>query len=76
MFRPDLPGGPPDMFIAGDDAGAKDNVTAIVKDFGWGAVHDLGGIEASRYLEAMCMVWVLSALRDGAWNQAFKLLRK
>jgi hypothetical protein len=76
MFRPELPGGPPDMFIAGNDAAAKERVTAILKDFGWGAVHDLGGIEASRYLEAMCMVWVLSALRGGTWNQAFKLLKK
>jgi hypothetical protein len=36
----------------------------------------LGGIESTRYLEAMCMVRVLSAVRGGNWNQAFKLLRK
>jgi predicted dinucleotide-binding enzyme len=76
MFRPEFPGGPPDMFIAGNDEDSKKKVTGILKDFGWGAVHDLGGIEASRYLEAMCMVWVLSAIRGGTWNQAFKLLRK
>jgi 8-hydroxy-5-deazaflavin:NADPH oxidoreductase len=76
MFRPELPGGPPDMFIAGNDPDAKRKVTGILKDFGWGAVYDLGGIEASRYLEAMCMVWVLSAIPDGKWTQAFKLLRK
>jgi len=76
MFRPELPGGPPDMFIAGNDAAAKQTVTALLKDFGWGEVHDLGGIESSRYLEPMCIVWVLSALRGQHWNQAFKLLRK
>lgn len=76
MFRPELPGGPPDMFIAGNDPEAKRKVTGILKDFGWGAVYDLGGIEASRYLEAMCMVWVLSAIPDSKWTQAFKLLRK
>jgi predicted dinucleotide-binding enzyme len=76
MFRPELPGGPPDMFIAGNDEAAKQKVTALIKDFGWGAVHDLGGIESSRYLEAMCLVWVLSAARGGHWDQAFKLLRK
>ena len=27
-------------------------------------------------LEAMCLVWVLSAIRGSHWNQAFKLLRK
>ena len=63
MFRPELPGGPPDMFIAGNDEEAKKTVGGILKDFGWGAVYDLGGIESSRYLEAMCMAWVLSAAR-------------
>jgi predicted dinucleotide-binding enzyme len=76
MFRPEIPGGPPDMFIAGNDERAKKQVTGILKDFGWGAVYDLGGIAASRYLEAMCIVWVLSAAKSGNWNQAFKLLTK
>jgi hypothetical protein len=75
MFRPDFPGGPPDMFICGNHDDAKTRVTALLKDFGWGVV-DVGSIECSRYLEAMCMVWVLSAMRAGNWNQAFKLLRK
>jgi predicted dinucleotide-binding enzyme len=75
MFRPDFPGGPPDMFICGDDDGAKAQVRAILKDFGWSVV-DAGGIESSRYLEAMCMAWVISAARSGNWNQAFKMLRK
>jgi hypothetical protein len=74
MFRPELPGGPPDMFIAGDDADAKRTVGAILDDFGWGVV-DIGGIEGSRYLEAMCMAWVLAGVHGGNWNQAFKLLR-
>jgi len=76
FFRPEFPGGPPDMFVAGNDDEAKKKVAGVIKDFGWGVVHDLGGIEASRYLEAMCMVWVISCIRGGTWNQAFKLLRK
>jgi predicted dinucleotide-binding enzyme len=75
MFRPDFSGGPPDMFIAGNNDDAKKTVSGILKEFGWEVV-DVGGIEASRYLEAMCMVWVLSAMRSNNWNQAFKLLRK
>jgi 8-hydroxy-5-deazaflavin:NADPH oxidoreductase len=75
MFRPEFPGGPPDMFICGNNEEAKKKVAAILTDFGWGTV-DVGGIESSRYLEAMCMVWVLSAIRTNNWNQAFKLLRK
>jgi predicted dinucleotide-binding enzyme len=77
MFRPDFPGGPPDMFICGDDAEAKKTVTGILEDFGWGIV-DVGGIESSRYLEAMCLVWVLTAFATTPpdWNRAFKMLRK
>lgn len=75
MFKPSFPGGPPDMFYCGNDAGAKKKVESILVDFGWTPV-DLGGIEASRYLEAMCVVWVLFGIRTNTWNHAFKLLRK
>lgn len=75
MFRPEFPGGPPDMFIAGNDEQAKKKVADILADFGWGVV-DVGGIQSSRYLEAMCLVWVISGMRGGNFNQAFKLLKK
>ena len=74
MFRPDLPGGPPDMFICGNDDDAKRQVAALLEEFGWGVI-DVGGIESSRYLEAMCMVWVIAGARSGNWRQAFKMLR-
>jgi len=74
MFRPQLPGGAPDMFICGDDAAAKKRAAEICKNFGWGVV-DVGGIGAAHYLEAMCLVWVLASVNAGNWNQAFKLLR-
>jgi predicted dinucleotide-binding enzyme len=63
------------MFICGDSDEAKARVTAVLKDFGWGVV-DTGGIESSRYLEAMCMVWVLAGMKRGSWAHAFKLLSK
>jgi predicted dinucleotide-binding enzyme len=75
MFKPEFAGGPPDMFIAGNSDDAKQTVARILTDFGWGVV-DVGGIEGSRYLEGMCMVWVLSAMRASNWNQAFKMLRR
>ena len=73
-FVPNLPDGPPDMFIAGNMTSQKRGSPAS-SDFGWGVV-DVGGIESSRYFEAMCMVWVLSGMRISNWNLAFKLLRK
>ncbi len=75
MFKPDFPGGPPDMFIAGNDGPAKDTVTAILKAFGWATI-DTGGIEAARLLEPLCILWVNYGIRTNTWNHSFKLLRK
>lgn len=74
MVDPQLPGGPPTMFIAGDDAEAKQTVTGLLEETGWD-VADLGGIEASRWLEAMCMAWLAYGARTGSWSHAFRLLR-
>jgi predicted dinucleotide-binding enzyme len=73
MVDPDLPGGPPTMFIAGDDEAAKRTVAGLLAGTGW-EVADLGGIEASRYLEPMCLAWVAYGARTGTWTHAFKLL--
>lgn len=75
FFRPKFPGGPPDMLIAGNDAGAKRTVTGILTEFGWGVV-DIGGIDGARALEPICLAWVRSAMALGSWDLAFKLLRK
>jgi len=48
----------PTMLIAGDDEGAKRTVGDVLADFGWSDVVDIGGIEGSRELEAICIVWV------------------
>jgi predicted dinucleotide-binding enzyme len=74
MVDPDLPGGPPTMCIAGDDPDAKQQITELLENTGW-EVADLGGIAASRWLEAMCMAWVAYGATHGTWNHAFKLLR-
>jgi predicted dinucleotide-binding enzyme len=75
MVKPTFPGGPPDMFICGNDPGAKEKATRILREFGW-SVIDLGGIESSRYLEPLAMVWILHYFQIRSGNHAFKLLRK
>jgi 8-hydroxy-5-deazaflavin:NADPH oxidoreductase len=75
FFKPQLPGGPPDMFIGGNDADAKKLVSQVCDAFGWGVI-DLGGIDASRYLEPMCMAWVIHGVLSGSWVHAFKMLHK
>jgi hypothetical protein len=75
MVNPDLPGGPPDMFICGNDAEAMKMVGDICVRFGWNTI-DIGGLEGARLLEPMCILWVLHGIRLGSWDHAFKLLKK
>jgi hypothetical protein len=41
-----------------------------------GHMVKLGGIEGSRLLEPLCILWVGYGASTGTWNHAFKLLRK
>ncbi len=75
MVHPDFPGGPPDMFICGNDKEAKKTVTQLLSDFGW-PTTDIGGIEGARELEPLCILWLKYGMLAGGWNHAFKLLRK
>jgi 8-hydroxy-5-deazaflavin:NADPH oxidoreductase len=75
MFKPDFPGGPPDMFICGNDDDAKKLVSQVCQAFGWGVI-DIGGIEGSRYLEPTCMTWVMHGIKSGKWDHAFKMLHR
>lgn len=76
MVNPQFPGGSPDMFICGNDAGAKNAVIEILKAFGWSSIMEIGGIEGARILEPLCILWVLYGIRTGSWDHAFKVLRK
>ena len=63
-------------FVSGQGKHVSSGSFAQVCDaFGWGMI-DLGGIEASRHLEPMCMVWVLHGVLSGSWVHAFKMLHK
>jgi len=75
MYKPEFPNGPPTMFIAGNEGDAKVAVTRILTSFGWETI-DVGGIEGARLLEPMCILWVLTGVRSGNWNHAFKMLHK
>jgi 8-hydroxy-5-deazaflavin:NADPH oxidoreductase len=73
MIDPGLPDGPHPMFIAGDDEAAKATVAELLADFGWSA-FDVGGIERSRELESLVILWVAIGSRRGAWDHAFTLV--
>ena len=74
MVNPELPGGPPTMFVCGNDEGAKQVAAGVLRQFGWD-VEDLGRAEAARAIEPLCMLWCIPGLREGRWTHALKLLR-
>lgn len=66
--------GEPTMLIAGNDDDAKGTVRDVLSEFGWSDTIDIGGIEGSRELEAICIAWVKIGGVRGAWDHGFKLL--
>ena len=74
MVDPDFHGTRPTMFICGDDAEAKKAVAKVLDDFGWEA-EDMGGVEAARAIEPLCMLWCIPGFLRNQWTHAFKLLK-
>jgi predicted dinucleotide-binding enzyme len=75
MVNPRFPGGTPTMFICGNDATAKKQVQGILDQFGW-ETADMGGAEAARAIEPLCMLWCIPGFLRNEWTHAFKLLRR
>jgi predicted dinucleotide-binding enzyme len=75
MVNPELPGGPPTMFICGNDESAKHQATELLRQFGW-AVEDMGQATAARAIEPLCMLWCIPGLRQNRWQHAFRLLSR
>ena len=74
MVNPSYAGGKPSMFICGNDAVAKQMVTRILDQFGW-ETEDMGGVEAARAIEPLCMLWCIPGFLRNQWTHAFKLLK-
>ena len=74
MVDPDVAGGPPTMFIAGNDESARGDVSEFLNEIGWD-VADLGPIQAARYIEGMAMCWIWYGFAHDKWDHAFKLLK-
>lgn len=59
MVNPFLVQGDHDVFVCGNDVGAKAKVTDILKNwFGWKSAIDLGDITAARGVEMLIPFWV------------------
>lgn len=72
MVNPAALAEPTDLFIAGDDVGAKARVTDLLVELGWrrDRVRDLGGLAAARATERYLLLWLslMGALGSGAFN--------
>ncbi len=74
MIDPQYAAGRPTMFICGNDPGAKATVAGLTEQLGW-EIADMGGAEAARAIEPLCMLWCIPGFLRNEWTHAFKLLR-
>ncbi len=74
MVHPMLSGGPPTMFLCGNDAGAKEVVAHVLEQFGWEPA-DMGEARAARAIEPLAQLWCIPGFREDDWMHAFRLLR-
>jgi predicted dinucleotide-binding enzyme len=76
MVNPKLVPGDHDVFMSGNDQGAKSQVEGILKDwFGWKIVIDLGDISSARGTEMLLPIWLrlLSKYQSPMFN--FKIVK-
>ena len=67
MVDPSIVPGEHVVFVAGEDAQAKETTAAMLAEFGWPAARivDLGGIEAARATEMYLLLWIRLNLAGG-----------
>lgn len=58
MVNPSLVPGEHDIFMCGNDAGAKAEIHKMLVDIGWKNIIDLGDITAARGTEQLLPIWV------------------
>lgn len=75
MVNASKSGGDPTMFLAGNNASAKEEVLSILQQFGWNDIIDLGDITNARGMEMMLPIWtrIYGATKNG--YIAFKIVR-
>jgi len=63
-------GGDHDVFLSGNDAGAKGRVEEMLRAFGWRSVIDLGDITSARATESYLLLWLRlwGATKTGDFN--------
>lgn len=76
MAFPKFEEGLPIMFVCGNNKSAKLTTHELLVDLGWEDSLDIGGIEKSRLLEPMCLLWLEYGVARNTWDHAFSVLMK
>jgi predicted dinucleotide-binding enzyme len=63
------------MFLCGNDAAAKNQMTTLLKSFGWTDIIDLGDITKSRGTEMLLPIWLNLMQTLGHARFGFKVVR-
>jgi predicted dinucleotide-binding enzyme len=58
MVNPAMLAGEHDVFLSGNDAGAKARVTELLQSFGWRNIVDLGDLTSARGAEMILPLWL------------------
>jgi predicted dinucleotide-binding enzyme len=58
MVNPSLVPGDHDVFVSGNDAGAKQRVSDLLRSFGWRTIIDLGDVTSARGAEMILPLWL------------------
>lgn len=75
MVNPRKSNGDPTMFLSGNSAEAKAEATAILQQFGWTDLIDLGDITTARGTEMLLPIWLRTWMATGNGHFAFKIVR-
>jgi predicted dinucleotide-binding enzyme len=75
MVDPAKCGGDPTMFVSGNNGDAKGKTKAILNQFGWKDIIDLGDITTARGTKMLLPIWLRTYMTTGNGYFAFKILR-
>lgn len=74
MVQPKYKEGLPIMFVCGNNESAKQHTRDLLEGLGWDDMLDIGGIEKSRLLEPLCLLWIEYGVKRDTWNHAVSML--
>jgi predicted dinucleotide-binding enzyme len=75
MGNPRVLAGDSTIFVAGDDATARQTAASLAADLGWTDVFDLGDLTAARGLEMFLPLWVMMFAQLGRPEFNIKVVR-